>query len=109
MFNHSCSPNCITVFDGTQLYIRAVKKIKAGEELTISYTESLCLTEVRKHELRHQYFFECSCERCGNTEEDSKIYSFLCSNEDCKNAITEKGVVELIFFLTYTCKFKDIN
>ena len=35
--NHACKPNCYSQIIGTTIWIRASRKIKAGEELTYNY------------------------------------------------------------------------
>lgn len=37
-FNHSETPNCEVIVDGDFIKLRTIKEIKAGEELTASYT-----------------------------------------------------------------------
>uniref|UniRef100_A0A673BXU5 [histone H3]-lysine(4) N-trimethyltransferase n=1 Tax=Sphaeramia orbicularis TaxID=375764 RepID=A0A673BXU5_9TELE len=51
LLNHDCRPNCVMVFEGTKLQLRAVREINPEEELTISYIETLSLTEDRQRQL----------------------------------------------------------
>ena len=37
MINHSCNPNCVQTFVKDRLYIRSIRDIKSGEEITITY------------------------------------------------------------------------
>jgi SET domain-containing protein len=54
--NHSCSPNCESIQSGKKVYIKAIKKIHSGEELTYDYGK--------------EYFNEfispvgCVCKKC---------------------------------------------
>jgi SET domain-containing protein len=54
--NHSCNPNCESVQNGKHIYIKVIKNIKKGEELTYDYGE--------------EYFDEfikpvgCKCKKC---------------------------------------------
>lgn len=89
--NHSCRPNCVAVFNGSQLVIRAVKKICCGDELTISYIELLVPAQLRQKELRQHYFFECCCEKCTNQDDSWLVNSYKCANENCKHAVSETG------------------
>ena len=76
--NHSCQPNASAVqaeIDG-QWELRAISKIKAGEEITINYgTKEFGF---RKRKFRQKYlfdrwFFNCSCNMCETTaDEDDK-------------------------------------
>lgn len=82
--NHSCEPNCCLKYsikqmykdyalsEGYQLEIVALRDIRAGEELTVSYGviagRDSC--EHRNEVLRRQYLFDCRCSAClrnGNT------------------------------------------
>ncbi|XP_075906291.1 histone-lysine N-methyltransferase SMYD3 [Nelusetta ayraudi] len=64
LLNHDCRPNCVMVFQGTKLQLRAVREISSQEELTISYVETLSLTEDRQRQLEEQYQFTCQCQHC---------------------------------------------
>ena len=37
-FNHSETPNCKVVYEGDFIFLETIREIKAGEELTASYT-----------------------------------------------------------------------
>ena len=62
--NHTCDPNAIVFFEGNQphkLRVRSLKKIAAGEEITIGYIDpSLCVT-VRQDLLKYTHVFTCRC------------------------------------------------
>uniref|UniRef100_A0A3Q3BAR3 [histone H3]-lysine(4) N-trimethyltransferase n=1 Tax=Kryptolebias marmoratus TaxID=37003 RepID=A0A3Q3BAR3_KRYMA len=75
LLNHDCRPNCVMVFEGTKIQLRAVQDINPGDELTISYTETLSLTEDRQKQLEDQYHFVCRCQRCESPEEDGLMLS----------------------------------
>lgn len=62
--NHSCEPNAVVVFDGPKLSVRALKALKADEEVLISYVDSSAPCGVRQAELKDQYFFTCECKKC---------------------------------------------
>lgn len=64
LLNHDCTPNCIIVFEGKHLLLRAAKEIQAGEELTISYVDLMMPSKERQSELKRQYSFECRCHNC---------------------------------------------
>ncbi|EQC38788.1 hypothetical protein SDRG_03747 [Saprolegnia diclina VS20] len=63
-YNHACVPNCVATFCGRDLYLRALRPISRGDELTIAYTELVAPTSVRRLELATSYFFHCDCVRC---------------------------------------------
>uniref|UniRef100_A0A3P8S1F4 [histone H3]-lysine(4) N-trimethyltransferase n=1 Tax=Amphiprion percula TaxID=161767 RepID=A0A3P8S1F4_AMPPE len=75
LLNHDCRPNCMMVFEGTKVQLRAVQDISPGEELTISYIESLSLTEDRQRQLEDQYHFTCHCQRCDSQDKDGLMLS----------------------------------
>ncbi|KAH9216055.1 hypothetical protein DL95DRAFT_522942 [Leptodontidium sp. 2 PMI_412] len=80
--NHSCAPNCIWVFNKSELQLRAVKNIRGGEELTVSYDayagareENYSRGTVKSHwngnahkkrvkKLKERWGFECACTLC---------------------------------------------
>uniref|UniRef100_H2Y4A3 [histone H3]-lysine(4) N-trimethyltransferase n=1 Tax=Ciona savignyi TaxID=51511 RepID=H2Y4A3_CIOSA len=66
MMNHDCMPNCVAMNNGPRLEVRALKIIQPGEELCISYIDSLETTRQRKEKLQMQYYFDCDCESCAN-------------------------------------------
>ncbi|KGL77171.1 Histone-lysine N-methyltransferase SMYD3, partial [Tinamus guttatus] len=72
LLNHSCDPNCVIVFEGYQLLLRSVREIQIGEELTISYIESLMPTSERQKHLMRQYCFVCDCLLCQNQDTDAE-------------------------------------
>ncbi|XP_038557424.1 histone-lysine N-methyltransferase SMYD3 [Micropterus salmoides] len=75
LLNHDCRPNCVMVFEGTKLQLRAVRDINPEEELTISYIETLSLTEDRRRQLEAQYHFTCHCQRCDSQDKDGLMLS----------------------------------
>ncbi|XP_034043830.1 histone-lysine N-methyltransferase SMYD3 isoform X2 [Thalassophryne amazonica] len=75
LLNHDCRPNCVMVFEGTKLQLRAVQDIAAEEELTISYIETSALTEDRQRQLEDQYHFTCHCQQCDSADKDKIMLS----------------------------------
>ncbi|XP_028257746.1 histone-lysine N-methyltransferase SMYD3 isoform X2 [Parambassis ranga] len=75
LLNHDCRPNCVMVFEGTKLQLRAVRDVNPEEELTISYIETLSLTEDRRRQLEDQYHFTCHCQRCDSHDKDGLMLS----------------------------------
>lgn len=77
IFNHSCEPNVRYEIDektkGIKLYAR--KPIRKDEELFITYINPLHEVRLRKRELRVNYGFLCSCERCERESEATSITS----------------------------------
>ncbi|XP_019382259.1 PREDICTED: histone-lysine N-methyltransferase SMYD3 [Gavialis gangeticus] len=90
LLNHSCDPNCVIVFEGYQLLLRSVREIQIGEELTISYIESLMPSNERQKQLKRQYCFECDCLQCQTQNKDADM---LAGEEqawkECRDAVTK--------------------
>ena len=67
MISHSCHPNVEqTISDhtgGLALDMVTVRRVRAGEQIYISYTELLSPTLVRQHSLLTNKLFLCQCER----------------------------------------------
>ncbi|KAK6541000.1 hypothetical protein TWF694_008381 [Orbilia ellipsospora] len=64
MFNHSCDPNAVMLFDGRRLVVRSLKEIAKDTEITISYIDNLMTGKERRRELSERYFFDCKCSKC---------------------------------------------
>lgn len=79
-FNHSCNPNCCFYTRGNQLYVRALRDIEPGEELTISYCELYSTRASRLKKLYSKYSFVCQCDRCLNEENaDRELCGYKCN------------------------------
>uniref|UniRef100_A0A3P8VBY6 [histone H3]-lysine(4) N-trimethyltransferase n=1 Tax=Cynoglossus semilaevis TaxID=244447 RepID=A0A3P8VBY6_CYNSE len=81
LLNHDCRPNCVMMFDGPLLQLRAVVDIRPEEELTISYIETLSVTAERQKQLQDQYYFTCRCQLCSCGAEQDR---FMLSGEEAK-------------------------
>ncbi|KAI8519311.1 SET and MYND domain-containing protein 3 [Branchiostoma belcheri] len=101
MINHSCTPNCVPVFIGSRIEIRAARVILPGEEATISYTDTLTPTQERKDHLSFNYFFICQCEACNNKERDAKMECLKCPR--CSRQIPKTSALQL---LACSCGYK---
>lgn len=68
-FNHSCVPNATYTWNAGigKETIHAMRDVKEGEEVTISYVDGEHDKRLRAWELRH-YGFERGCEACGDEE-----------------------------------------
>jgi tetratricopeptide (TPR) repeat protein len=64
--NHSCLPNIKRAFIGDMMIVRAVRKIRIGDELLMSYTDPRDPFELEKRRqyLQQVYGFECRCLLC---------------------------------------------
>lgn len=64
--NHSCVPNVVCLFYDKQLVCKAIKPIKKGEQLFISYMEVVEVqnNDERRDHLASVYGFHCQCQLC---------------------------------------------
>ncbi|KAG0743008.1 hypothetical protein G6F57_009704 [Rhizopus arrhizus] len=76
LFNHTCRPNAVILFDGALAEIRAIETIAPDTEITISYIDPAHSRTHRKRVLREKYFFDCQCVRC-TRQEGPKAYLSL--------------------------------
>jgi len=75
---HSCRANCCKSFSSEgAVRIRAARPIKAGEPITICYTDSLWNTRARRLHLNETKLFWCRCERCLDPSECGTDFSAL--------------------------------
>ncbi|XVE53199.1 hypothetical protein DITRI_Ditri02bG0184700 [Diplodiscus trichospermus] len=61
--NHSCNPNARRLHVGDYLIVHASRDIKAGEELTFMYFDTLSPFDKRV-EMSKPWGFNCKCRRC---------------------------------------------
>lgn len=88
-FDHSCAPNAVATFSGTNLSIRLLKTIPqfSWSTVFISYIDVLQPTSKRVEELQKSYFFECKCEICQDKEQLEHMLSMKCPNKKCSEPI----------------------
>ena len=63
--NHACSPNCEADEQDGHVFIRTLRDVRAGEEL--SYDYGLVIEERHSAQLKTQYACRCGTERCRGT------------------------------------------
>ncbi|KAL7805160.1 hypothetical protein V8C44DRAFT_233348 [Trichoderma aethiopicum] len=64
LLNHDCDPNVVIVFNNTEVQVRALRKLKAGEELLHCYRDIAYDFTFRNPRITSRYQFRCHCERC---------------------------------------------
>ncbi|MCO5588020.1 hypothetical protein L7F22_041974 [Adiantum nelumboides] len=63
--NHSCIANLSRLDVGESAFFHATREIKAGDELTVCYTDvHLPWASFRKQHIIKTFGFECNCRRC---------------------------------------------
>ena len=66
--------------DHSQNQVRAIKNIKAGEEINISYLGNFKILRNRKfrqNKLFNSWHFVCSCDLCKNDEDETDEFEAL--------------------------------
>ncbi|KAG9000226.1 hypothetical protein FRB93_012766 [Tulasnella sp. JGI-2019a] len=67
-FNHACLPNACPSYrtENALVYmdVRALRDMKPGTEICLSYIDPALPHETRQKVLQHSYGFTCECERC---------------------------------------------
>lgn len=66
LFNHSCDPDVVRVYNGVRVNIKALKNIKSSYQIfdNYGYHFSVHNKNERLHKLKEQYFFVCNCPAC---------------------------------------------
>ncbi|KAK4677823.1 hypothetical protein QC764_302260 [Podospora pseudoanserina] len=72
MINHSCEPNAFAFLEKGEIRVRSLRKIAAGEEITICYIDPTVDVKSRREILMDEHFFECDCARCKDEIETQK-------------------------------------
>lgn len=90
MMSHSCDANCFwytkwsTGGSAFERIVRAIKDIRPGQELTVSYAlEGILIlpTPERRAWIRRNFSFECNCVRC--TSHAEYVRCFYCASPPC--------------------------
>ncbi|XWS34125.1 hypothetical protein CRYUN_Cryun21dG0013200 [Craigia yunnanensis] len=84
--NHSCNPNARRLHVGDYVIVHASRDIKAGEEITFMYFDTLSPLDKRV-EMSKSWGFNCKCRRC-------KFEEAVCSKQELREIEIglEKGV-----------------
>ncbi|KAF3482094.1 histone methyltransferase SmyD1b [Arthroderma uncinatum] len=93
------SASSLVGFDEGNIIIKAVKKIKANEQVFISYIDNTNPFETRQRELAERYFFTCKCSKClrgDKAREDLFLTTSLTSVEMVVLKEAEKQALELL-------------
>ncbi|KAF2361251.1 Zinc finger MYND-type [Trinorchestia longiramus] len=85
IYKHSCRPNAVLSFEGTQLSVRATADApKYHRDLfRHSYISVFTPRAVRQEQLLSGYGFECRCERCADEDLEAVENSVNCGNPKC--------------------------
>jgi hypothetical protein len=64
LINNDCNPNVCVTFSGALMNVRALREIKAGEEICLFYAGLNEPKHLCRKFLRENYLFDCKCESC---------------------------------------------
>lgn len=70
LFNHSCRPNAIVMYEAQTQIVRALEDITPGQEVCTSYVDNGVQRKERRQLLAEKYYFHCMCPRCEEDEEE---------------------------------------
>ncbi|KFY40413.1 hypothetical protein V495_05443 [Pseudogymnoascus sp. VKM F-4514 (FW-929)] len=87
LINHSCDPNALIFYEGSQFRLRSLRRIQAGEEITIGYLPYEFGVWMRRELLNERYYFICGCNKC--QEDDQELQSLAARGEFTISAFIE--------------------
>lgn len=87
--DHSCEPNAVATFEGTELHIYVTEDMECLDwsKIFISYIDLLNTKKQRRQELKDNYFFLCMCSKCINEPENIEMKSGVCRNKNCSEMV----------------------
>ena len=68
VINHSCQPNAAAIYLGTTFVLKAIQKIRVGDEITISYVDLEMDRFRRQNWLKKTFYFDCQCIKCQSND-----------------------------------------
>ena len=86
IFSHSCCPNTEALARTKYgLALSTNRAVKKDEELTIPYTSLWGSSVARKEDIVNNWYFQCSCDRCGSEDDwGSHLDTVRCQEQDCQ-------------------------
>ncbi|KAJ4352511.1 uncharacterized protein N0V89_007860 [Didymosphaeria variabile] len=96
--NHACDNNATNFWNENinQLTIHAIRDIRKGEEITISYLSSLRNRQARQEELLKNFKFTCSCRLCSLPPDQSRDRDAKLDRIHEIDGIIEQGGIEAL-------------
>ncbi|RFU74698.1 3-hydroxyanthranilate 3,4-dioxygenase [Trichoderma arundinaceum] len=82
LLNHCCEPNVVIIFNSTKVEVRAMKNLKAGEELLHCYRDISYDFTFRNPRLTARYQFVC---QCMSTPYPTLISTIIMCRWECKD------------------------
>lgn len=87
--NHSCEPNCGLIFLGNSIYLKALRDISSGEEITYDYSTTMWKTEG-----------SMAC-RCGSSKCRKVVQDFNLLPEEVRVEYMDRDIVPPFIRLNY--------
>ncbi|CAG8490905.1 6880_t:CDS:2 [Ambispora gerdemannii] len=104
LFNHSCHPNAVVMYDGVVQIVKCIEDIDAGDEITIAYLDVVHPRRKRREILREKYFFNCHCRKCGDDDKIIVVASLfyeLEKKQEWNEAAKVGKIVLAIYLIAY--------
>ena len=88
LLNHSCAPTAAVSFMGRTWRLHMLKDVRAGQEVSISYTELYAGRDERRSSLRAKKAFDCACARCERPPaSDTRLEGWKCAAASCAEGV----------------------
>ncbi|KAG0228498.1 hypothetical protein BGW42_002122 [Actinomortierella wolfii] len=81
LFNHSCRPNAIVMYEGQVQIVIALEDIPVGQEVCTSYVDNGVQRAERRSLLLEKYYFDCQCPRCVSSASEPPFHGFRILDE----------------------------
>ncbi len=91
--NHSCDPNAFLCQDGPSGSINVYKDLEPGDQIFVSYVETLETRMGRREGLQEEYFFECQCPVCSSEDPVDIREAVKCSSPNCPQLLPQSATV----------------
>ena len=87
LFNHSCAPTACVSFLGRTWRLHTLRPLRAGEEVSVSYSEVYASRSERQAAVQAKKGFKCACSRCKQPPpEDRPLDGWRCAAADCNGS-----------------------
>lgn len=104
MINHSCVANTVYTLntETNSVILRAKRRLEAGEEITLCYTDLWVGQPHRRIKLSKTWYFDCKCPRCSDvTEFGTNMSALKCSSCSEGLVLPEASHIDS----TWSCRF----
>ncbi|KKY24933.1 putative set and mynd domain [Phaeomoniella chlamydospora] len=103
MMNHSCDYNAyVRCHKNGAMDVVAIKPISQAEEVRISYIDSTFPTRIRQKELKDNYFFDCKCSKCQDTNNCDFSPDILTNDKISEVLAIESRINDILKSSNYT-------